>query len=216
MLRILDKRFRLTSYNSENLIQCSETLKSRKEVLELGVGLGNLAKRLLEEPDLIYYGIDVNPESIAYVQEKLKKQEYGDRLNLKIMNARNLQFSENSFDGVVVNNNLNEIGHLEEIFRGVYKVLRKKGIFVIAHPSNTNALIKLNEDLITAVRTKRLKETEKDLEHIGDYINNLPKNACVHYAPFDFRENLRKAGFKKRPLITSYYNGSCDLYKVEK
>ena len=91
-----------------------ETLqfKENESVLEIGVGEGEHAHRLLKDTDIFYTGIDISMKTLNVADKRL--QPFQGRYELKKDNANNLSFKDNTFDAVFCAATLH---HMEKPFQ---------------------------------------------------------------------------------------------------
>lgn len=68
---LFDKVWSSTSFNFEQVSLISEALKSKSKILDLGLGIGNVAKKLVGEGKTVY-GLDIKQASLDYVKSKTK------------------------------------------------------------------------------------------------------------------------------------------------
>jgi ubiquinone/menaquinone biosynthesis C-methylase UbiE len=85
-------------------------------ILDLGCGDGKIARQVFDKHDIV--GIDLLPTSHGIV-----------------MDARNLDFSDNSFGTIFSNCVLEHIPEIEKVLIGVYRVLKSKGYFIFTVPT---------------------------------------------------------------------------------
>ena len=86
-------------YDYEAQSDClAELLKHRKSVLELGVGTGLLAEKLIQKlPDLEFVGMDFTPSMLKQARERL-----GESVNLMEQNVISMEL-EKTFDTIFSN-----------------------------------------------------------------------------------------------------------------
>ncbi len=91
-------------------------LQPGESVLEIGFGTGNSLLYFAERvgPAGAVTGIDISPRMRAVAENKLAQTGVGDRVTLKISDARQLPFKEDTFDAVFMSFTL-ELIPLEDI-----------------------------------------------------------------------------------------------------
>ena len=129
------------SFNTEQLKLLSEALKDSTKVLDLGIGLGNLAKILVSQGKIVY-GVDIRRDSLDYAQRKVGSEGLG-KLVLVEKDVRDLNFN-NEFDGASIVSNVADFGDLNPIFSGVYRALQNNGYFAMTGVES-NHLEKMTE-----------------------------------------------------------------------
>lgn len=99
-------------------------------ILEIGCSTGNLARQIINMDDNSYYGVDISKK---YIDMASKSSPQGKFLQ---MDARKLNFNNEFFDIVMLSSVLH---HIDDdvgkgCFKEVYRVLKKKGVVIIAEP----------------------------------------------------------------------------------
>lgn len=124
-------------------------LKENENVLEIGVGEGEHAHRLLKDTDIFYTGIDISIKTLGVAESRL--QAFQGRFNLKKDNANNLSFKDNTFDAVFCAATLH---HMEKPFLMIsemVRVLKPNGRIALMepnwiYPTNIGFMLFLKED----------------------------------------------------------------------
>lgn len=104
-----------------------------ESVLDVCAGTGNVSIELLEQSKQII-AIDRNEAMLAYMLEKKAKLDDNDKLRIFNMDAENLEFPDNFFDGVTA---MNAIYNLSNPLKGIseaYRVLKTGGVFCMSGP----------------------------------------------------------------------------------
>lgn len=105
--------------------------KGTGNVLEVGVGTG-LALPLYEAP-LEVTGIDFSAEMLAKAQNKVEELELKQVVELRQMDARELDFPDASFDTVAAMHVLSVVPEPEQVMSEIARVLRPGGQVVITN-----------------------------------------------------------------------------------
>jgi len=124
--QVNDKVIQLTGYHMQELGYASDALKGCENVLEVGIGYGGLAKRLIEQGKRVT-GIDIDPEKLTYVRTKIGPNP---RLVLKECDALNIPY-DSEFDGAACFSSFHDIGNYQRLLHGISRALRHKGILSI-------------------------------------------------------------------------------------
>jgi ubiquinone/menaquinone biosynthesis C-methylase UbiE len=211
-LEIVDRMFKPTILNHENIHNLEIALQDREMVLELAVGLGNLAEKLLSTyHSMDFYGIDINLAAIEYCSKKL--QPHQKRAALQVMDAKSLEYSASFFDAVVCNTSLGEIGSVEQVLRETYRVLKAGGVFVLAC-SGKDAEKKMVEEFNNGgCQHPETGCTSEELQYLKKY---PVLQRCLQYTFDDLKADFEKAGFVKPANVTYYYHNTCTLCTIEK
>ncbi|WP_099203026.1 class I SAM-dependent DNA methyltransferase [Miniphocaeibacter massiliensis] len=100
-----------------------------KNILELGIGTGNLTERLEFKVDS-YFGVDLSQEMLEIASNKLKYKENLTLINLDIADFK----IENKFNVAISTldtiNYILDSSRLEEAFRNIYNSLVQKSILI--------------------------------------------------------------------------------------
>ncbi len=105
-----------------------------KDILEIGCG-GGQNSIVLSKWGARSVGLDISEKQIEYARKLAK--EHGTRVQFHLGNMQNLSlFREESFDAVLSSHAISYADDVLAVFREVFRVLRKRGLFVFAtsHP----------------------------------------------------------------------------------
>lgn len=130
----LDSNLRRTLQPPKKLIQRSG-IKEGMKVLDLGCGSGaftTFTARVVGEKGKVY-AVDVQPEMLKQLENKLDRPENKDIKNIetKIASVYNLPFENDSFDLVLMVAVLQEISDRRKALREIKRVLKSDGILAI-------------------------------------------------------------------------------------
>jgi 2-polyprenyl-3-methyl-5-hydroxy-6-metoxy-1,4-benzoquinol methylase len=102
------------------------------KILDIGCNYGSLIYNLYKKGYKNVYGIDINKKTI-----KEGKKYYKEiRSKIKIYNGKKIPYQDQSFDVVLMFDVIEHIPNIENFLKGqVYKILKKKGIFVFQTPN---------------------------------------------------------------------------------
>lgn len=106
-----------------------------KTVLDLGCGYGWHSRYASERGAKLVVGIDQSEKMIQTAKEKNNLQN----IDYRICNLLEYDYPKDAFDCVISNLVLHYIEDLNQVYKNVYRTLKKDGIFVlnIEHPSFT-------------------------------------------------------------------------------
>ena len=139
-----------------------------KKVLELGVGNGKTLISILKQKPSEVYGID---SSIKAIEKS--KIIFGDKVNLIVGDAKDLPFSNNSFDVVIAYYILDNSIRKDRlrIISEIHRVLKKKGVCVFEdfsindfrnkgkkHRTDKNTKVKKNKLICHFFNEKEVRE----------------------------------------------------------
>lgn len=124
---MINKRdiFSLGGLNLANEIIEMYKMDENAKVLDVGCGSG-YSVNYLSEKGFDATGIDSSEEII-----NLGKERYKD-INIKVMDANNLDFPNNYFDLILFECSLSVMKNPEEILRNCRKLLKKNGIMLLS------------------------------------------------------------------------------------
>jgi ubiquinone/menaquinone biosynthesis C-methylase UbiE len=98
-------------------------------VLDVGCGIGGPARYLAHTYGCRVDGIDLTPELIETARVLTKRCKLADRVKLRLGNALDLPYSDQTFDVVWCQNVTMNIADKAGLLAGVYRVLKPGGLF---------------------------------------------------------------------------------------
>src|SRR6516164_1391677 len=104
-------------------------LTKDSRVLDVGCGIGGPARYLAHRYGCRVDGIDLTPELIETGRVLTKRCKLADRVVLRVGNALELPYSEQTFDVVWCQDVAMNIADKAGLFAGVYRVLNPGGLF---------------------------------------------------------------------------------------
>jgi demethylmenaquinone methyltransferase / 2-methoxy-6-polyprenyl-1,4-benzoquinol methylase len=102
-----------------------------KIILDLATGTADLAIMLAKAHNTKVIGADLSEQMLAVGKEKVLKQKLVHFIDLRIEDAENLSFSDNTFDLVTVAFGVRNFENLEKGLAEIYRVLKPDGIVLI-------------------------------------------------------------------------------------
>jgi len=120
-----------TLYRDINFSDC-------KNILEVGCGVGAQTEILLRRfPCIKTQSIDLNKKQLSAAKEHLDQfKEFKGRYKLSKMNAVNLEFESNSFDGAFLCWVLEHIPSPEKVLAEIRRVLKPGGVIYLTEVMN--------------------------------------------------------------------------------
>ncbi|MCP4118473.1 MAG: class I SAM-dependent methyltransferase [Desulfobacteraceae bacterium] len=97
-------------------------------ILDVGTGTGEMALAVAEKAAAVE-GVDLTPEMIETAKAKAARKGCGN-IRFSVQDASALEFSDNSFDAVIVSNLLHVIGTPDQVLREIHRVLIPGGMLV--------------------------------------------------------------------------------------
>ncbi len=126
-------------------------LKPNDKVLEVGFGTG-LTLRHYPDINLHIYGIDISEKMLEKGKERLKEyhKRSSNKVELKIMDAHNLEFNDNTFDAVLCPYVLTVVPKPEIVCKEIKRVLKPNGkVVVVNHVPREQGVIAKVEKIIS-------------------------------------------------------------------
>jgi phosphatidylethanolamine/phosphatidyl-N-methylethanolamine N-methyltransferase len=115
-----------------------------QRILEVGVGTGLSLPKYRDDARIV--GIDVSPDMLAKARRRTDKQKLGQVEALHEMNAENMNFADDSFDGVVIMYAVSVVPDLTRLFTEIRRVCVAGGnIIVVNHFASSSVLPRLAE-----------------------------------------------------------------------
>lgn len=144
-------------------------------VLDIGCGTGTLCSIIARSPwPVEVVGLDYSPAMCAQAREKSGQLGLQDRTRFVAADSEHLPFDDASFDLVLCANSFHHYPHQEAVVKGIRRVLKPGGRFILADGFRDNAIGWVVFDVVIA-------KIEKE----------------VHHAPWPLvREYFQAGGFR--------------------
>jgi len=176
-------------------------------ILDQGCGTGIIALDLARKGKMVY-GIDNNKEMLARAFENID-ENICNNICLKEGDARNLEFADGYFDGVVSNNVLFYVNNPIAVMKEAHRVLKKEGIFIASGPLPNPCLEKLTQHITLEFKEKGIYKTlHKNLEHFVECSIKLKRTGM----PNTFRAKELTGLFKENAGFSEVVEECEDLY----
>lgn len=107
------------------------TNKRPGKILEVGVGTGISLSYYRKEHEV--HGIDISPDMLERAQQRVAKGNLSHVSSLRIMDARELEFSDNTFDAVVAAYVMSVVPDPEKVIREIERVCKPGGDVIIVN-----------------------------------------------------------------------------------
>jgi len=107
------------------------TNHSPGKILEVGVGTGISLPYYRHEHQV--HGIDISPHMLDRAKKRVHRKRLGNVTQLTIMDARKLQFADNTFDAVVAAYVMSVVPEPEKVIREIERVCRPGGDVIIVN-----------------------------------------------------------------------------------
>jgi ubiquinone/menaquinone biosynthesis C-methylase UbiE len=126
-------------------------LGARGRMLDVGTGPGHVPLRVCAAiADARVVGVDLSPHMLAVADRKRAASPYADRIELRVADAKGLDFDAASFDAVFSNTILHHIPDPRPFLAEARRVLRPGGVLLIRDlyrpdtPAAADALVALH------------------------------------------------------------------------
>ncbi len=101
------------------------------KILEVGVGTGISLSYYRREHQV--HGIDISPHMLERAQKRVHRQRLGNVTQLTIMDARRMQFPDNTFDAVVAAYVMSVVPEPDKVIREIERVCKPGGDVIIVN-----------------------------------------------------------------------------------
>lgn len=134
------ERLRKQARFAEYTIYQNVNFSTQKRLLEVGCGVGAQSEILLRRfPDLHLTGIDLNEKQLSAAKDSLGKLSYAqNRYDLRQMNAENLTFTTETFDGAFLCFVLEHVPDPLRVLSEVRRVLSPGAVVYITEVLNSS------------------------------------------------------------------------------
>lgn len=103
-------------------------LHNVNKVLDIGCGVGFVARYLNDRYEMEVIGVDVDPEQVEFAKEYSKENE---ELHFTVADATRLPFEDNQFDLVLSFMVIHHIGDWKRVLDEVNRVQKPKGAYIL-------------------------------------------------------------------------------------
>jgi phosphatidylethanolamine/phosphatidyl-N-methylethanolamine N-methyltransferase len=107
------------------------TNHSPGKILEVGVGTGIGLPYYRREHQV--HGIDISPHMLDRAKKRVHRKRLGNVTQLTIMDARKLQFADNSFDAIVAAYVMSVVPEPDKVIREIERVCKPGGDVIIVN-----------------------------------------------------------------------------------
>ena len=182
-----------------------------KTLLDIATGTGDFAIEALRLNPQKIVGIDISEGMLAVGQEKLKRKNLTDKIELQLGDSENLAFADNMFDAVTAAFGVRNFENLELGLQEIYRVLKPGGQLVILEFSKPQAFpFKQGYNIyfkhVLPVFGKLISKDRAAYTYLPESVQAFPDGP-------EFIQILKQIGFKTtewHPLtfgISSIYTG---------
>lgn len=180
-------------------------------LLDIATGTGDLAIEALQLNPQKIIGVDISEGMLAIGQEKIKKRNLTNKIQLQLGDSENLSFADNTFDGTMAAFGVRNFENLPLGLQEMYRVLKPGGRIVILEFSKPRAFpfkqfYNFYFKQILPVFGKLISKDQSAYTYLPESVQAFPDGA-------DFISILKQVGFKKTQWhsltfgISSIYTG---------
>lgn len=184
-----------------------------KQILDIATGTGDFAITALRlNPDKVT-GIDISEGMLAVGREKIKVKGLQNKIELKLGDSENLEFTDNTFDAYTVGFGVRNFENLEKGLTEMLRVLKPDGTAIILEFSKPKAFpIK---QLYNFYFNKVLPSIGKLVSKDNSAYTYLPESVDAFPDGEKFVSILSKIGYKSPTAIPLMF-GIATIYKANK
>ncbi|STY31730.1 methyltransferase [Legionella wadsworthii] len=151
---------------------CTEIINNRakqnSEVLEIGIGTG--LSLPLYRSDLKITGIDISEKMLEKAQGQVVKNKLQNRVHLKVMDAAQLEFPDNSFDFIVAMYVASVVPDVTAFLQELTRVAKPSAeIIFVNHFASERGIIRFLEKILAPVNELVGFKSDFSVHSILDY-----------------------------------------------
>ena len=140
LARDYDSRHQLDTFRStvftDQLVSGLRSLPKDSLILEIGCGTGFHGIKLMKKGYNNLLLTDISLGMIKHVRENVKKQELSSHCRLMVLDAEELPFVSNVFDGIYTNAVLHHLQNPIICFKEIKRCLKSQGLVVLVSEPN--------------------------------------------------------------------------------
>ena len=180
-----------------------------KIILDVATGTADFAISAAKNTNATITGIDISDKMLEIGEQKIKKLNLENRITLKLGDAEETSFKENSFDAITIGFGVRNFENLDLGLKEMHRILKKNGQVAILEPS-----------IPTLFPLKQIYNLYFQflLPKIGGWFSRdtsaysyLPNSVKSFPSKKQFLEKLKKIGFSKQRHISLSF-GIVSLY----
>lgn len=170
-------------------------VKPNPTILDVASGTGDFAIATLKLYPQKVVGIDISEEMLAIGIEKIRKKKLDHIIELKKGDSENLEFEENSFDGLTVAFGVRNFENLSKGLAEMHRVLKQDGKAVILEFSKPRVfpvkqIYNFYFRFVLPFIGKIVSKDNAAYTYLPESVNRFPERE-------DFIHELKKVGFRE-------------------
>lgn len=180
-----------------------------KKVLDIACGTGDFAIEDLKSGAEEVIGLDISEGMVKVGQEKVKEKGLENKVNLRVGDSENIDYPENTFDGITVGFGVRNFENLELGLSEMYRVLNKNGQLIVLEFSKPKEfpIKQLYFFYFKYILPKIGRLVSKDktaYTYLPDSVNAFPDGT-------NFTDILEKVGFTNTKIVPCTF-GIASIY----
>lgn len=178
------------------------TKSSKIKILDLGAGTGMLTFFIAKKkPNSIIIGTDFSEGML----KEANKKNTNKRVSFKHMNSESIEFEKNTFDYAISNCSFHHVRNKSKSFKGIFKALKPKGVFVLGDYFEANKQSKKNCLSLGKKGSQFENEFKKSFrEFIKETYGGKTENLKEYLINTETCKNLlENSGFEKIKIVQS-------------
>ncbi len=184
-----------------------------KKLLDIATGTADFAIMAAKYTNAQIRGIDISEKMLKIGNKKIIKHKLSNRIKLKLADAEELPFRNNSFQAITAGFGVRNFESMEKGLSEMHRVLDKNGVLVVLEPSKPNKfpikqLYNIYFTYNLPLLGKLISKDKNAYTYLINSVNAFPNKSI-------FLKKLKAAGFKncKHTPLTF---GIVSLYSAEK
>lgn len=186
--------------------------KKPKLVLDVATGTADLAIEDLKAGAEKVIGVDISAGMLEVGKQKIKKAGLENKIDLQLVDAEGLPFSDNQFDVITVAFGVRNFENLEKGLREMQRVLKPGGDLVVIEFSKPKGLFsyiyKFYFSYITPAIGRLFSKDHRAYSYLPESVEAFPYGQA-------FCDILARCGYKQPEAIKLTF-GVASIYKATK
>mgnify|MGYP001171691153 CR=1 FL=1 len=191
-----------------------QSIKNNPEkILDIATGTADFAIMAAKYTNAKIIGVDISKKMLSIGNKKIKKNELSNRILLKLGDAEQLPFKNNSFQAITSGFGVRNFENIETGLSEMHRVLEKDGVLIILEPSKPSKfpvkqLYNIYFRYILPLLGKIISKDKNAYTYLTNSVNAFPPKKA-------FLKKLQETGFKDCKHIPLSF-GIVSLYSAKK
>ena len=175
-------------------------LNNPNKILDVATGTADFAISAAKNTNASITGIDISDKMLEIGEQKIKKLNLENRIKLKLGDAEESNFQENSFDAITIGFGVRNFENLDLGLKEMHRILKKNGKIAILEPSIPTIFpLKQIYNLYFQFLLPKIGGWFSKDKNAYLYLHNSVKSFP---SKKQFLEKLKKIGFRKQRHIS--------------